>query len=368
MSTLLLTAYTPTLSSGTGVRTYGVVAALARLGPVEVAYRPFDGDRPSGRYDGLDGVTMRPLPMSRGPARALAYGVARLRGTPDELARGAAPELTAQARAAPGDVRVVADGPQVAAALLGVARRRPVVYCAHNLESAFRPGLPGERASRRALERFERRVLATMAESWMVSRADLDGAAALCPGARLRLVPNVVDTEAIAPVTPRADARRVLFVADLTYAPNRAGLAFLRDEVLPALRRRVPDAEVVVAGRGGAPADGADGLRVLGFVDDLHALYASAGAVAVPLLQGGGSPLKFVEALAHGLPVVATPTAAAGLDVVAGEHYLEAADGESFAAALALALAQGATGIAARGRALACERYSIDALCEVLGA
>ena len=40
----------------------------------------------------------------------------------------------------------------------------------------------------------------------------------------------------------------------------------------------------------------------------------------VPLLQGGGTPLKFVEALAYGLPVLATPRAAAGLAVTDGEH------------------------------------------------
>ena len=38
MSDLLVTAITPTLGSGTGLRTYGVVAALARRGPVEVVY------------------------------------------------------------------------------------------------------------------------------------------------------------------------------------------------------------------------------------------------------------------------------------------------------------------------------------------
>ena len=38
----------------------------------------------------------------------------------------------------------------------------------------------------------------------------------------------------------------------------------------------------------------------------------------VPLREGGGSPLKFVEALAYGLPVVATPLAAAGLEIEAG--------------------------------------------------
>ena len=85
----------------------------------------------------------------------------------------------------------------------------------------------------------------------------------------------------------------------------------------------------------------------------------------MPLLSGGGSPLKFVEALAYGLPVVATPKAAAGLDVTAGEHYLEGADGPGLARALVAALA-GAPEIAAAGRALAEREYSIEALAATL--
>ena len=83
----------------------------------------------------------------------------------------------------------------------------------------------------------------------------------------------------------------------------------------------------------------------------------------VPLLTGGGSPLKFVEALAYGLPVVATPHAAAGLEAArAGEHYLEADGPEAFADALADILEHGAPDLASRGRALAESNYSIEAL------
>ena len=89
-------------------------------------------------------------------------------------------------------------------------------------------------------------------------------------------------------------------------------------------------------------------------MDDLADAYAGAGCAIVPLLTGGGSPLKFVEALAYGLPVVATPHAAAGLDVVAGEHYLRGRRPRSFADALVAVLdATARAELAARGRALA---------------
>jgi glycosyltransferase involved in cell wall biosynthesis len=253
----------------------------------------------------------------------------------------------------------VADGPVAAAALRGLP---DVIYCAHNLESS---GFRGRGlGSPRALAHFERRLLAGAAEAWMVSEADIDGARRLCPGARLRYVPNVVDTDVIRPVDRDRRGGPALLVADFSYPPNRRGYEWLAGEVLP----RVPAARLVVAGRGLDPAAPDARIDVRGFVPDLEALYAEAACAVVPLLEGGGSPLKFVEALAHGLPVVATPAAARGLAAEAGVHYLAGEDPGEFAAALERALAGDAADVGARGRRLAEERYSIAALAELLAA
>jgi glycosyltransferase involved in cell wall biosynthesis len=215
------------------------------------------------------------------------------------------------------------------------------------------------------LERFERHLLRCFAESWMVSPADMEGAAKLEPEARLRLVPNVVDVAAIEPSPPRSGERVVLFVADLTYEPNQSALRFLIDEAMPALWGKEPDVRLVVAGKDSDQVEAADPrIEGRGFVTDLRALYVAAGCVAVPLLEGGGSPLKFVEALAFGMPVVATPRAAAGLEVTAGRDFLEAdAEPEPFARALSAALepARG-NALAGAARELAEREYSIEAL------
>ncbi len=144
-----MTAITPTLASGTGLRTYGVTAALARHGHVEIAYVACGSARarrPS--TSGSANVGMRALDASRGLRRALEYARARARGVPGGLARGVSPALLAAARAAPAGVRVIADGPVVAAALLPLARRREVVYLAHNLESGRFRDASGARPSR----------------------------------------------------------------------------------------------------------------------------------------------------------------------------------------------------------------------------
>jgi glycosyltransferase involved in cell wall biosynthesis len=123
-----------------------------------------------------------------------------------------------------------------------------------------------------------------------------------------------------------------------------------------ALRRRIPrhlEARVRLAGRVGD--------------DVLHALYASANAF-VHATHYEGSSLVTLEAMAHGLPVVATRAGGIPDKVVDGETGLLVAPGE--VAALALALKDvlhdpaRARAMGARGRVLVGQRFSCGVLID----
>jgi glycosyltransferase involved in cell wall biosynthesis len=365
MSDLLVTAITPALGSGTGLRTYGVTAALALDHPVEIAYVAWDAAQPAEEYERLTNVDLRRLHASRGPARAVRFLQALAEGVPRDLARGVSPALSDAARAAPNDVRVIADGPVVAAALLRLARTREIVYLAHNLESGgFR-----RESERTALKRFERNVLRAFSECWMATRADERGARALA-GDRIstRYVPNVIDVGRIEPVRP-AGARRLLFVGDFRYEPNAEALRFVTDSVLPAVWERRGDVHLTAVGRGLPDVARDPRITTPGFVEDLAAVYSAADVVLVPLLRGGGSPLKFIEGLAYGLPVVATPHAAGLLeDGVPGRDFLSADGADGFAAAIETLLADppGGAAIGSAGRELVHRCYSIKCLARLL--
>jgi glycosyltransferase involved in cell wall biosynthesis len=370
---LLVATHTPALGSGRAMRTYGVARALALNGGLTLLYARFGAEEPDAAFRAIPGIELHEVVPSRGARRLLAYGAARASGVPDAFARGVSPELTRAARRLAADPqcgRVIADGPTAAAALAPLARERPVLYNAHNLESGFRHDLDARGlGSPRALRAFERRLLAGATESWMVSASDVVAARELCPQARLRYVPNVVDVAAITPVSRTAGERRAMFVADFAYEPNRNGLRFLLDGVLPLVWDELPDARLALVG-GGLERPASEDARVetLGFVADLaREAYAQATCALAPLLQGGGTPLKLIEALAYGLPVIATPRAVAGLEVRDGEHCLVADGAAEFAAALVAVLRDGGSPeLGRRGRELVAERYSIEALGRIL--
>ena len=153
------------------------------------------------------------------------------------------------------------------------------------------------------------------------------------------VIPNGIDLERV-PRRPLTLGRpeRLVFVGTLRYWPNAEGLRFFVSRVLPLLRARIPSVEFVAVGAD-PPAElaamaRAAGVRLVGRVPDPQPWLERAGIVVVPLLSGGGTRLKILEAFAAGRPVVSTRLGAAGLEVEDGVHLLLADSPEEFAQAV----------------------------------
>jgi polysaccharide biosynthesis protein PslH len=367
---VLVTEHTPRLDSGHGLRRYAIARALAAERPLDIIYTVFGAAEPAPEFSGDERFRLHPVHAGRGARRLATYVRALAGGVPRGFARGVSPELIEAARAASaGAARTVADGP-VAGAVMLMGRIEPFIYNGHNVETDLRARMGDtDMGSPGTLRRFEERLLRTAAETWMVSERDMRLAAELCPGAPLRLVPNAVDVAAIEPIEPDAEAQCAVFVGSLDYEPNRRAIRFLVDEVMPRVWAQLPEAKLRVAGRGlGDRIERSERIEALGFVEHIRDAYVGASCVVIPLLEGGGSPLKFVEALAYGLPVVATPFAAAGLSVEPGRDYAEA-DGtpEAFADELVAVLRGERPALGRDGRELVARSYSVEAVARAVG-
>ena len=194
------------------------------------------------------------------------------------------------------------------------------------------------------------------------------------PDERIAVIPNAVATGAPAPFD--AALRRSLGAADgtplvLTTArlEPQKGLPYLLDAAT-----MVPDASFVVAG--GGPDRGALEARIaalglanrvclLGHRDDVHRLLAVADLFVLPSLNEG-LPLSVMEAMAAGVPVIATSaggTAEIVRDGVTG-MLVPPGDAQALADAIRALLTDRArsTRLAAAGRDLVEREHSASAM------
>jgi glycosyl transferase family 1/glycosyl transferase family 4 len=111
------------------------------------------------------------------------------------------------------------------------------------------------------------------------------------------------------------DRTGVVFVGSFQYGPNVRAFEFLRERVAPALLSKCPDALLLVAGRNSeAYAEGLPpNMKVLGTVRDLDGLLYACSIGLAPMDVLGGTSVKVIDYRLHGLRVIATPEAAAGV-------------------------------------------------------
>jgi sugar transferase (PEP-CTERM/EpsH1 system associated) len=185
------------------------------------------------------------------------------------------------------------------------------------------------------LENYEKRKMPDFDVNVAVSELDAEGLRALAPTARVEVIDNATDTEFFQP-RPGPQKRELIFAGAMTWYPNRDAMVWFCQEVLPLIRKRVPDVVMNVVGRGPGPVleqIGAEdeAVNVLGFVDDVRDPMGTAAVYVVPLRVGGGTRLKILDAMAMGKAVVSTTVGAEGLDLTAGEDIVLADEPQDFA-------------------------------------
>jgi GT2 family glycosyltransferase/ADP-heptose:LPS heptosyltransferase/glycosyltransferase involved in cell wall biosynthesis/SAM-dependent methyltransferase len=102
-------------------------------------------------------------------------------------------------------------------------------------------------------------------------------------------------------------------------------------KVLPQIRKQEDKFVLKVGGYGSANWSPVDGVEILGPIADLPSLYADACFAVCPMIGTTGQQIKIVEAMAHGLPVVALRNAAMHSPIEHGVSGFIAEDAESFA-------------------------------------
>lgn len=191
-----------------------------------------------------------------------------------------------------------------------------------------RRALAGER---RWIPRYDAVVTMSPDETALLDAAVADHPPAFAIG-------NGADRAAFELPLPSAGGRRVIFAGTMLFPPNRIGADWLAREVWPDVLTRVPEATLEIVGRSPSVATKSlgdlPGVTVVADAPEMIPHLAAADVYAIPMLEGGGTRLKFAEAMASGRAIVTTTNGATGFDIVHGHDALIADDPRVFAEAI----------------------------------
>ena len=240
------------------------------------------------------------------------------------------------------------------------------VAIARRMEFEQHPPSRFSRWDARRWARFERRAWSASNAVLAMSEAERDVVNRTAGDGKGHVVPNGVDIEYFRPLTHAsgdAEPPRLLFVGNLQHGPNADGLTSFLKTAWPKLAAQVRELELHVVGPAAdQPIPLGDARRVTfhGYVDDVRPHLAAAAAAIVPIVTGGGTRLKVLEALAAGTPVVSTKLGVEGLAIRDGREAVLTHSVAEFPDAIGALLEQPQrrAALSMAGRRLVEERYS----------
>jgi len=189
----------------------------------------------------------------------------------------------------------------------------------------------------RKLRRYEAAVAGTFDTNLVVSALDGERLRQIAPGASTHVVANGVDTEYFRRQQPVSAVEKghLIMVSGMNWFPNRDAVLLMADKVWPVLSQALPDARLTIVGA--SPPQAVLDLAardarvtVTGFVNDVRPYMERAQVYLCPMRDGGGTRLKILDALAMGIPIVATQMALEGIEVAAEQEVLVADEPAEF--------------------------------------
>lgn len=186
------------------------------------------------------------------------------------------------------------------------------------------------------MSRAERAYLQLADKVLTVSHADRETFAKMIGAEKITVIPTGVDLDYFRATTGEENPNELVFTGSMDWLPNIDGVIYFVEEVLPLIRRQIPEVAFSIVGRLPTArvrelAQKTTGVRVTGRVEDVRPYMLAAAVYIVPLRVGGGTRLKIFEAMAMGKPIVSTSIGAEGLDLKNGVEILLADGAERFA-------------------------------------
>ena len=189
------------------------------------------------------------------------------------------------------------------------------------------------------LRRYERQYAQKFTDLVITTEEDRQFFAPISGATPLHVVPNGVDLAQFPYRTADPGGHSLVFVGAMDYIANVDTAKYLAQAILPPLRQRYPDATLYLVGNkptgevqmlGNLP-----GVTVTGRVPSVAEYLHRATVCVVPMRIGFGIKNKTLEAMAVGVPVVASDRGLEGLAVDQPQRALRANTVEEYVGAIA---------------------------------
>lgn len=215
----------------------------------------------------------------------------------------------------------------------------------------------------------ENKAMRLAARTFVCSEGDREYLSRRFKASGVVAIPNAVRIPDSRPLTMEPT---MLFLGAF-FTQNVDAARVLIDSIWPRIRRQMPEARLIIAGMTkeqiGRDLTGIDNIEVTGFVKDLDLLYEGVRIVATPILVGGGTRVKIIEACAYGKPVVSTKIGAEGINLENETEILIRDNPQDFADACIMLLREPSlcAEIGSKGRARIAGENNRDAVIGKIG-
>ena len=223
------------------------------------------------------------------------------------------------------------------------------------------------------LKQLEGRIFSELDLGIAVSELDRQHLERLCPGGRFAVVENGVDVRAFVPNPDPVEPSTLVWVGGFHHYPNCEAVRFFLEEIYPRIKQEKAETRFYVIGSGIPDwlrrlTTGDPSIVLTGYVDDPLPYIQRAAVFVAPILSGGGTKLKILEAMAVAKAIVSTSIGVEGIEGKDHEHFMVADSPEAFSSRVVSLLNDHVfrERLGANARKRAMEKYDWEAICEAM--
>ena len=159
----------------------------------------------------------------------------------------------------------------------------------------------------------------------VVSEMDRDRLKMISKNINIKVIENGVDSEYFAYHSRDCNSKELIFTGAMDYYPNTNAMLYFCNQIWPKLKERFADLKLIIIGKNPpiqiiSLINKIKDIELLGYVEDIRPYIKRAKVFICPIMEGGGTRIKILDAFSQGIPVVSTEIGAEGLHLENGKH------------------------------------------------